>query len=137
MGEADLLAAAMILDTAHYYIFVVMPAYRIAKKFQWMPVLGPKPAFFSYHFIKLYHRRFKAIALARRAAGEAGVRNNGRRIRVYFNLNLAPAHMVLRGVKLWAFAEADNVRLQLRRLFGRRRRAATTSSRAEGAAAQG
>jgi flavin-dependent dehydrogenase len=135
MGEHDLLAAAMILDTAHYYIFVVMPAYRIAKKFQWMPVLGPKPAFFSYHFIKLYHRRFKAIALARRAAGEAGVRNNGRRIRVYFNLNLAPAHMVLRGVKLWAFAEADNVRLQLRRLFGRR--AATTASPAEGAAAQG
>ena len=129
MGEHDLLAAAMILDTAHYYIFVVMPAYRIAKRFLSMPVLGPKPAFFSYHFIKLYHQRFKAIALARRAAGEEGVRNNGRRIRVYFNLNLAPAHMVLRGVKLWAFAEADNVRLQLRRIFGRR--AATTTSPAE------
>jgi flavin-dependent dehydrogenase len=135
MGEADLLAAAMILDTAHYYIFVVIPAYRIAKKFVWMPVLGPKPAFFSYHFIKFYHRRFKAIALARRAAGEAGARNNGRRIKAYFNLNLSPAHMFLRGVKLWAFAEADNVRLQLRRLLGRR--AATTQTPAEGAIARG
>ena len=135
MGEVDLLGAAMILDTAHYYIFVVIPAYRFAKKFQWMPVLGPKPAFFSYHFIKFYHRRFKAIALARRAAGEEGVRNNGRRIKAYFDLNLSPFHMFLRGVKLWAFAEADNVRLQVRRLFGRR--AATTASRAEGAAAQG
>ena len=116
--------AAMILDTAHYYIFVVIPAYRFAKKFLWMPVLGPKPAFFSYHFIKFYNRRFKSIALARRAAGEAGARNNGRRIKAYFNLNLSPMHMVLRGVKLWMFAEADNVRLQLRRLF--RRRAAAT-----------
>jgi flavin-dependent dehydrogenase len=135
MGEADLLAAAMILDTAHYYIFVVIPAYRFAKKFLWMPVLGPKPAFFSYHFIKLYHRRFKSIALARRAAGEEGARNHGRRIKAYFNLNLSPMHMVLRGVKLWAFAEADNVRLQLRRLF--RRRAATPASPVESATARG
>ena len=135
MGEADLLAAAMILDTAHYYIFVVIPAYRIAKKFVWMPVLGPKPAFFSYHFIKFYHRRFKSIALARRAAGEAGTRNNGRRIKAYFNLNLSPVHMFWRGVKLWTFAELDNVRLQLLRLFGRRR--ATTATPAEGAAARG
>jgi flavin-dependent dehydrogenase len=135
MGEADLLAAAMILDTAHYYIFVVIPAYRIARKFVWMPVLGPKPAFFSYHFIKLYHRRFKSIALARRAAGEAGTRNDGRRIKAYFNLNLSPAHMFLRGVKLWAFAEMDNLRLQLRRLF--RRRPAATTAPGEGAAARG
>ena len=135
MGEADLLAAAMILDTAHYYIFVVIPAYRFAKKFLWMPVLGPKPAFFSYHFIKLYHRRFKSIALARRAAGEEGARNHGRRIKAYFNLNLSPFHMVLRGVKLWAFAEADNVRLQVRRLF--RRRPTTTASPAESATARG
>ncbi|MEA2161996.1 MAG: hypothetical protein QOK37_123 [Thermoanaerobaculia bacterium] len=134
MGEADLLAASMILDTAHYYIFVVIPAYRFAKKFQWMPVLGPRPAFLSYHFIKLYHRRFIAIAKARRAAGEEGVRNNGRRIKAYFNLNLSPFHMVLRGMKLWAFAEADNVRLQVRRLF---RRSAATASPAGNVTAQG
>jgi flavin-dependent dehydrogenase len=135
MGEADLLAAAMILDTAHYYIFVVIPAYRFAKKFLWMPVLGPKPAFFSYHFIKFYHRRFKSIAVGRRAAGEAGARNNGRRIKAYFDLNLSPAHMFLRGVKIWMVAEADNVRLQVRRLF--RRRPAATAAPAEGAAARG
>jgi flavin-dependent dehydrogenase len=135
MGEADLLSAAMILDTAHYYIFVVIPAYRFAKKFLWMPVLGPKPAFFSYHFIKLYHRRFKSIAMARRAAGEAGTRNDGRRIKAYFNLNLSPFHMVLRGMKLWAFAELDYVRLLFRRLS--RRGVATTAAPAEGAAARG
>jgi flavin-dependent dehydrogenase len=135
MGEADLLAAAMILDTAHYYIFVVIPAYRFAKKFLWMPVLGPKPAFFSYHFIKLYHRRFKSIALARRAAGEAGTRNDGRRIKAYFNLNLSPVHMVLRGMKLWAFAELDYVRLLFRRIS--RRNVATPEATSEGAARRG
>ena len=42
MGEADLLSAAFLLDTAQYYIFVVIPAYRFHGRFDWMPVLGPK-----------------------------------------------------------------------------------------------
>src|SRR6185436_13075509 len=57
MGESDLLTAAMLIDTAQYYIFVVIPAYRFLKKFSWMPVLGPKPAFFSYHLMRTYNRR--------------------------------------------------------------------------------
>ena len=114
MGESDLLSASFLLDTAHYYIFVVIPAYRLMKKFYWMPVLGPKPAFFSYHLIKFYNRRFKAIAMARRAAGEAGARNDGRRISAYFNLSLAPMRMGLRGLKLWLFAELDGVLVSFR-----------------------
>ncbi|MGH7336501.1 MAG: NAD(P)/FAD-dependent oxidoreductase, partial [Myxococcota bacterium] len=62
MGEADLLSAAMLLDTAQYYIFVVIPAYRIHKRFHWMPVLGPKEAFFAYYLLRLYHRRFQRLA---------------------------------------------------------------------------
>ncbi|MBV9496706.1 MAG: NAD(P)/FAD-dependent oxidoreductase [Acidobacteria bacterium] len=115
MGEADLLAASFILDTAHYYIFVVVPAYRFLKRFFWMPVLGPKPAFVSYHLMKFYNRRFVALANARRNAGRAGLRNDGRRIKAYFNLNLAPFHMVARGLKLWLAAELDGLRLLLRR----------------------
>jgi flavin-dependent dehydrogenase len=115
MGEADLLAASFLLDTAHYYIFVVIPAYRVAKTFVWMPVLGPKPAFFSYHLIKFYNRRFKTIAMNRRAAGEAGLRNDGRRIKAYYHLAFAPMHMALRGLKFWLKAELDNVRLLFRR----------------------
>ena len=115
MGEGDLLSAAFILDTAHYYIFVVIPAYRFMKKFYWMPVLGPKPAFISYHVMSLYNRRFKAIAMARQAAGEAGRRNDNRRIKVFFNLNFAPIHMLLRGLKIWGAAELDNVRLKFKR----------------------
>lgn len=119
MGEADLLSAAFLLDTAQYYLFIVMPAYRFKRKFVWMPVLGPKPAGLSYGLMSFYNRRFKSIALARRAAGTAGARNNGRRIRAYFNLNLAPVHMALRGFRFWLVAELDYARLQLRRLLRR------------------
>jgi hypothetical protein len=67
MGEHDLLSASFLIETAQYYIFVVIPAYRLAGKFQWMPVLGPKPAFISYHLMRIYNRRFKKIVLARYA----------------------------------------------------------------------
>ncbi len=121
MGEHDLLTASFLMDTAQYYIFVVIPAYLLFGKFFWMPVLGPKPAFLSYHMMRIYNRRFKAIALARRAAGEAGRRNDGRRIRVLYDLKLAPFHMAARGMKLWLFAELDNVRLAVKRLFAGKR----------------
>ena len=119
MGELDLLAASFLIDTAQYYIFVVTPAYRIFKKFQWMPVLGPKPAFLSYHLMALYNRRLKSIALTRREVGEAGRRNDNRRIAAYYDLGLSPFHMAARGMKLWMWAELDNVRLRVKRLLQR------------------
>jgi hypothetical protein len=122
MGEHDLLTASFLIETAQYYLFVVIPAYRIHGKFHWMPVLGPKPAFFSYHLMRIYNRRFKAIALARRAAGEAGRRNDGRRISAFYNLQMAPLRMAARGLKLWAYAEMDNLRLSLKRAFGGRKK---------------
>jgi flavin-dependent dehydrogenase len=115
MGESDLLSASFLIDTAQYYIFVVMPAYRILKRFDWMPVLGPKPAFISYHLMKAYNARFKALAEKRRANGRAGMLNDRRRIKAYYNLGFGPLHMALRGVKLWLKAE-------LRSLFSRRAR---------------
>ncbi len=121
MGEHDLLSASFLMDTAQYYIFVVMPAYKLFGKFFWMPVLGPKPAFVSYHMMRIYNRRFKAIALARRAAGEAGRRNAGRRVRALYDLKIAPFHMVAKGLKLWLFAEIDNLRLSVKRLFAGKR----------------
>lgn len=117
MGEHDLLSAAMLLDTAQYYIFVVIPAYRFHRRFHWMPVLGPRPAFISYHMMRLYNRRFAALADLRRAAGEAGARNDGRRIAAYFNLHFAPLRMAVRGVGIWMRAEIDGVRLRLKMIF--------------------
>ena len=117
MGEADLLSAAFLLDTAQYYIFVVIPAYRVYGRFFWMPVLGPKEAYFNYRLMMFYNRRFKALAELRREMGEEGRRNAGRRIKAYYALDTAPFRMALRGVKLWLYAELDGVRLALKRLF--------------------
>ena len=121
MGEADLLAASFLLDTAQYYIFVVTPAYRFLGRFHWMPVLGPKPAFISYHLMSLYNRRLKMIALARREHGVEGLRNNGRRIKAYYNLNFAPFLMAARGLRLWMLAELDLVGLRLRAMFRKKK----------------
>jgi flavin-dependent dehydrogenase len=132
MGEADLLSASFLLDTAQYYIFVVIPAYRFMKKFYWMPVLGPKPARISYELMKLYNRRFKALALKRRRAGEEGLRNNGRRIKAYYNLNFAPFQMAARGIRFWLRAEADGVRLSLKNLFRRSEAVPATRPALEG-----
>lgn len=118
MGELDLLAASFLIDTAQYYIFVVIPAYKIHRRFHWMPVLGPKPAFFSYHLMRLYNRRFGAIARLRREAGMEGRFNSNRRINAYFNLELAPFRMVLRGLRLWLLAEIDSIGVALARMRG-------------------
>jgi flavin-dependent dehydrogenase len=117
MGEADLLSASFLMDTAQYYLFVVTPAYRILKRYHWMPVLGPKEAFFAYHTMVLYNRRLRRIALARLAMGEAGRRNAGLRIKAFYNLDANAARMGLRGGKLWLAAELDYLRLKLKALF--------------------
>lgn len=134
MGEADLLAASFILDTAHYYMFVVTPAYRIMKKFFWMPVLGPKPAFISYHLMSIYNRRFQAIAAARRAAGVAGATNDAQRYKAFFNLGLAPLHMIGRGLLMWARAEAGLLLLSTRGFFGRKKAPAVAAPASEDSA---
>jgi flavin-dependent dehydrogenase len=117
MGEHDLLSASFLIETALYYIFLVIPAYRVFGKFHWMPVLGAKPAVFSYRLMRWYNRRFKKIALARREMGEAGFRNDGRRVKAFFNLSFAPLRMTGRGLRIWAIAEAGFLRLRLKRLF--------------------
>ena len=121
MGEADLLSAAFLLDTAQYYIFVVIPAYRVFGRFHWLPVLGPKEAFFNYHLMRFYNRRLKRIAELRAELGQAGKHNAGRRIRAYFALDSAAFRMALRGLRLWLAAELDTAWLRLKRLFLPRR----------------
>jgi flavin-dependent dehydrogenase len=111
MGEHDLLSAAFLLDTAQYYLFLVIPAYRLGR-FRAEPVLGPKPAFASYALMTAYNRRFRAIAELRRRRGAAGRRNAGRRITAYFNLKAAPYRMLARGLSLWLAAELDALRLR-------------------------
>jgi hypothetical protein len=118
-GEHDLIAASFLLDTALYYIFLVIPAYRFAKRFLPSPVLGARVALPSYLMMKFMKWRFRRIADLRLRAGEAGARNSGVRINAFFNLNLAPFHMLARGAKLWAKAELDAIKLRLKLLLPR------------------
>jgi len=120
MGEHDLLSASFLLDTAQYYFFLVIPAYRLLKRFYWMPVLGPPGASVSYRLMSLYNRRFKALANLRLESGIAGVRNDGRRISAQFNLGFGAFRMLMRGLKLWMFAELGGLGLRLG--LGSRRR---------------
>lgn len=117
MGECDLLSASFLLDTAQYYIFLVTPAYVRYGRFRSEPVLGTIHAGFNYRLMRLYNRRLKHIALARRAMGEEGRRNNGRRVKAFYNLGFAPVRMALRGVGLWLRAEIDLWRLHVKRLL--------------------
>jgi len=117
MGEQDLLSASFLIDTAQYYIFVVIPAYRFSRRFTWMPVLGHPRALLNYRFMRLYNRRFKTIALTRRRLGTEGRRNHGRRLKPYFALDWAPFRMTLRGLRMWAAAELDLLRLRALSLF--------------------
>jgi flavin-dependent dehydrogenase len=120
-GEHDLISASFLLDTALYYIFVVTPAYRFVKAFVPVPVLGPKQAYPSYALLKFAKHRFIRLADLRRRAGEAGARNDRRRIKAYFDLGLSPFRMFARGLRLWLWAELDGVRLRLKSVVARPR----------------
>lgn len=117
MDEIDLVSASFLIETAQYYIFVVIPAYRLFGRFHSMPVLGPKPAFISYHMMRIANRRFQKIAMLRREMGEGGRRNDGRKIDAYFDLRFAPFRMVSRGLWFWLKAEVDAVRLFVKRVI--------------------
>jgi flavin-dependent dehydrogenase len=119
LGEHDLTTASFLIDTAFYYIFLVVPAYRFKTRFVNDPVLAAHAALPVYLFMRLAKWRFLRIAATRAAAGEAGARNDGRRTKAFFNLALAPVHMLLRGMKLWAYAEADALRLRAKVLARR------------------
>jgi hypothetical protein len=82
-------------------------------------VLGHKGASLNYRFMRCYNRRFKTIALARRRLGAEGRRNHGRRLKPYFALDWAPFRMTLRGLRMWALAELDLLRLRAAGLFRR------------------
>ncbi|CAA9430687.1 MAG: hypothetical protein AVDCRST_MAG64-3464, partial [uncultured Phycisphaerae bacterium] len=75
-GEHDLTSASFLIDTAFYYIFSIIPAYRVEKRFRSEPVMGPRPAYGFYLLLTFMKWRFRRIADLRQRAGEAGARNH-------------------------------------------------------------
>jgi hypothetical protein len=60
-----------------------------------------------------------------------GLYNDGRRIKAYFNLNLAPMHMALRGLKLWMRAELGLIGIRWTQVWRKKPAGAIPESRTE------
>ncbi|MFN0134425.1 MAG: NAD(P)/FAD-dependent oxidoreductase [Phycisphaerales bacterium] len=119
MGERDLVSAAFLMETAQYYLFVVMYAYRALGRFFWMPVLAQRRAHLSFLLMRFSHRRFVRIADRRHRLGRTGANNDRRRVKVYFNLGAAPARMLAKGLGMWLRAELGNAALLIGSMFRR------------------
>lgn len=78
MGDADLLGAAFLLDTALYYMGVVTPVHRNLETIA-NPAFGVDlpQATFAYKLMKAINRRLLKLARLRRAAGTYGRNNIG------------------------------------------------------------
>lgn len=131
LDEIDLVTAAVMIETGQYYIFLVIPAYRFFGRFHWEPVLGPKPAYVSYHMMRVANRRFQKLAMLRRQMGEGGRRNRGRRYNLYFDLRFAPFRMVAKAMWIWLKAEVDGLRLLVKRAVAGAPRDTTSAQMAE------
>ncbi|HLF94687.1 MAG TPA: tryptophan 7-halogenase [Planctomycetota bacterium] len=109
MGDFDLMTASMLLDTALYYFFNVIPLYRWSHRFMLIPPFYPKGATRALPFIGLHRRRLVSIAERKWKLGIYGDRNAGRRPRqLGFSLGWTTIRMFLKGLYLWGRAEAAN-----------------------------
>lgn len=115
-GDAELTAAAYMVDTALYYMGVVTPVHRSIENLQ-DPVFGRSHAAAEliWRGLRGFNRRMNRLARFRRAVGSYGRRNAGwRRLTGPPGLRLAALPMLGRGLKLWLAAELDFLGHRLR-----------------------
>lgn len=109
MGDFDTMTASLLLDTALYYFFNVIPTYRWSHRYMLNPPFYPKGAKFAFHYIGLHRRRLVSIARRKMKLGIYGNHNAGRRPRLLgFTLGWTTVGMFLKGLFYWARAEAMN-----------------------------
>ena len=117
MGDADLLGAAFLIDTALYYLGVVTPVYRDLEAIA-NPAFGlalPQ-ATFAYRTMKAINGRLLKLARLRRAAGTYGRHNIGEhRYSRAFGLGLrANLPGLLKGITIWMRVELECLGHRLR-----------------------
>jgi hypothetical protein len=119
MGEADLLSSAAA--PRHRAVLPVRGQTVLRRRRALPPHSRARPEARGSELLAdaFLQPPLKRIAVVRRAMGEEGRRNDGRRIKFYFDLGFAPLRMIVRGVRIWLIAEADLVRLHLKRLLRR------------------
>ena len=116
MGEADLMAAALLLDVASYYIGIVRPVYRDAEwAFARLPFEG-RPGRIAASMIRFYRRRLVALAKNRALAGRLGEVNSGwRELYDGFVPDFRLRKQIAQGLRRWWSAEWKNLTMSPRR----------------------
>lgn len=110
MGDAELMAAAFLLDIALYHLGPVRQVYADpATQFDFFPFDG-KPGRVVAAFMAFYNRRLAALARRKLAAGTYGVDNAHWRLLVGgFLPDGTSGRLLLRGLLRWARAEWRNL----------------------------
>lgn len=112
MGDAELMAAALLLDVGMYFIGLVIPVYKDPEReFLHLPFEGT-PGRIVGAMMKFYNRRLVALAKRRLAKGCYGRRNGGwRELYDGFVADRRVAKLIRKGLFHWWRAELTNLRL--------------------------
>ena len=103
LGDHDLMRVAFRLDIASYYLYVARFLFQNGPHMLEIPPFSPWQAGPFFQLMALYNRRLAAMARMRRARGEFGKNNQGRRDLVPgFNFRLGQLfRTVFDGFALW------------------------------------
>ena len=116
MGEADLMAAALLLDVASYYLGLVRHVYRDPEcAFARFPFAG-RPGRIAGSIMKFYQRRLVTLAKNRAIAGRLGEVNCGwRELYDGFVPDFRLRKQFAQGLRRWWSAEWRNLTMRPRR----------------------
>ncbi len=117
LGECDLVTASFLIDTSLYYFFRVRSTAKTAAQFTNQPSYHTPLSGGVMKLERFLTRRMIRIACNRLRAGTAGRVNDGRRIKVAYNLGLKTEYNFYWGIKLWLKAELRNMALAPRLWF--------------------
>jgi flavin-dependent dehydrogenase len=114
MGDAELMAAALLLDVGTYFIGLVIPVYKDPEReFLHLPFEGKAGRVFG-EMMKFYNRRLVVLAKRRLAKGCYGRRNAGwRELYDGFVPDRRVGKLIRKGLFHWWRAELTNLRLIL------------------------
>lgn len=107
LGDHSLMRAAFRLDIASYYLFVVLPIYKMGECKLRIPPFATWHSIPFFHLMRLYNARLAAIGRDRRSRGTFGKNNAGRRDLVPgFNFRISQlVNTFLHGLGIWLALE--------------------------------
>ena len=103
LGDFELLRPAFLMDIALYYLFVVLPVFKLGQEQLVHPPYSHPRAGPIFKLMRLYNRRLAALGRSRKARGDYGRRNSGARFLFGgFNLRISVLlRAFLKGLWLW------------------------------------